>query len=182
MICLTTMTTDDKAKAPNMTKSHDILCSAVTDDYRLSKTKHGYRVVANRRIKKGEVVMDESYEFPFSDVRDGDQSKLLLSVHFLPRMYFVSLSLSFLLILSTKVYLSNLDEANELAAKHEDEELLPTHIPVTRDMLLRSHGVPSITEKSDEEVVVRQLLESPGMFMNHSCDPVRIALFLSLSL
>ena len=48
---------------------------ALTDDYRISKTDAGFRIVAARDIKKGEVVMDESYEFLFSDVRDGDQSK-----------------------------------------------------------------------------------------------------------
>ena len=70
------------------------------------------------------------------------------------------------------MFLSNREEANEIAAKIEGDEPLPTHIPVTRDMLLRTHGVPYITERSENEVVIRQLLESPGMFMNHSRNPV----------
>ena len=43
---------------------------------------------------------------------------------------------------------------------------VPSKMPVTRDMLLRNHGVPALI---DGNVCWR--LEVPGMLMNHSCDP-----------
>ena len=50
-----------------------VLCPAVTEDYRIVQDERGgFKVVANRFIKKGKRVMRDSLEFPFSDVQDGD--------------------------------------------------------------------------------------------------------------
>lgn len=120
--------------------NHDVLYPALTDDYRLSKTKVGLGLVANRKIKKGRQVMMDSFEFMFSDIQEGD-----------------------------RLWLDRSDEASKQGGGID----LPTHMPLTREMLLRTHGVPVLQPQlsSTDEVVVRWQLETPGMLINHSCDP-----------
>lgn len=51
---------------------------------------------------------------------------------------------------------------------------VPSTLPVTREMLLRTHGVPSIAEKDPTGKTAGMMifrLEVPGMLMNHSCNP-----------
>jgi len=122
------------------TVNHDVLYPAVTGDYRLSTGDVGLGIAANRRIEKGNMIMEDSFEFMFCDIQDGD-----------------------------RLWLNKSEEASKL----EGGKDLPTHIPLTREMLLRTHGVPVIQPQlsSAEEVVVRWQLETPGMLINHSCDP-----------
>lgn len=55
--------------APNQA----ILFPAYTGDYRVGKGDIGYGLFATRKIKKGTIIMDEdSMEYSFSDVMDGD--------------------------------------------------------------------------------------------------------------
>lgn len=54
------------------------------------------------------------------------------------------------------------------AARSDDEGPVPLLHPITKDMLLRTHGVPSIMEDGKCET---WRLETPWMLMNHSCDP-----------
>ena len=51
---------------------------------------------------------------------------------------------------------------------------VPTTLPVTRKMLLLTHGVPGLTKgdpTGETAGTVNWRLEVPGMLMNHSCDP-----------
>ena len=108
---------------------------AITEDYRLKMDpdpEMGLGLVANRKIKKGELVFGDSIEFIFSDVRESD-------------------------------YL--LFQGHHKASKKSGTKI-PSTMPVTRDMLLRSHGVPALI---DGNICWR--LEMPGMLINHSCDP-----------
>ena len=52
-------------------------------------------------------------------------------------------------------------------------ETIPKLFPLTRDTLLRTHGVPTLNpDPSGESAgIVSWRLEVPGMLMNHSCDP-----------
>jgi hypothetical protein len=108
---------------------------AITWDYYLSMDPDpamGIGLVANRKIKKGELVFGDSIEFIFSDIREGDY--LLLQGH--------------------------------RKASKKSGTKVPPKMPITRDMLLRSHGVPALIDGT-----ICWRLESPGMLMNHSCDP-----------
>jgi len=108
---------------------------AITYDYCLKMDpdpEMGIGLVANRKIKKGELVFGDSIEFIFSDVRESD-------------------------------YL--LFQGHHKASKKSGTKIPPT-MPVTRDMMLRTHGVPALI---DGNICWR--LEMPGMLINHSCDP-----------
>ena len=52
-------------------------------------------------------------------------------------------------------------------------ETIPKFFPLTREVLLRTHGVPVlIPDPSGKSAgIVSWRLEVPGMLMNHSCDP-----------
>jgi SET domain len=119
--------------------SHDVLYPTVTDDFMLSMGQVGLGIVATRKIKKGQNIMLESFEYMFGDVQEGD-----------------------------RLWLNRSEEAAKKGGKD-----LPTHIPLTRKMLLKTHGVPVIKPElsTDDEVVVSWHLEVPGMLINHSCDP-----------
>ncbi|CAB9503109.1 PostSET [Seminavis robusta] len=57
----------------------------------------------------------------------------------------------------------------------EDEEIertkaLPLCLPVNPKVLLETHGVPMLFREADS-LIERWHLESPGMLMNHSCEP-----------
>jgi len=47
------------------------------------------------------------------------------------------------------------------------------YLPITRETLFATHGVPTLEEDPTGEsaVFIRFILEVPGMLMNHSCDP-----------
>jgi hypothetical protein len=133
------MIMNSKEEETGTTVHHDVVFPAFTKDYRLSMVKVGMGVVANRKIKKGEPIMTDSFEYMFGDVQEGD--RLLLS------------------------------RSQEASKKGGTD--LPTHIPLTREILLQTHGVPAINQdlSSDDEVVVSWHLQVPGMLFNHSCDP-----------
>lgn len=62
-------------------------------------------------------------------------------------------------------------------ASNSSNEDIPQYLPVTRDMLLRTHGVPCLyPDPTDESSagIIRWRLEVPGMLINHSCDPTTI--------
>jgi hypothetical protein len=67
-----------------------------------------------------------------------------------------------------RLWLNHSEEASKKGGKD-----LPSHIPLTREMLLKTHGVPVIKPdlSSEDEVVVSWHLEVPGLLINHSCDP-----------
>jgi hypothetical protein len=50
---------------------------------------------------------------------------------------------------------------------------VPSTLPVTREMILRTHGVPALTADPSGKTagVIRWKLELPGMLCNHACDP-----------
>ena len=50
---------------------------------------------------------------------------------------------------------------------------IPQYLPITREMLLRTHGVPCLYPDPTGETAgtIRWRLEVPGMMINHSCDP-----------
>jgi SET domain len=178
---MTTRTMTTTAPVTNNTMiilNHDIVCPGITDDYKIVVDTAGYKVVANRRIKKGEAIMQDSLEFNFSDVRDGDSLWLggtgVGSNHKKP---FSSSSSS---------------KSNKMYQEEDHDNVVPERIPVTRDMLLRTHGVNYVIkmnnkqqsskhkdEDGDEETVValRHYLEVPTMFVNHSCDPSMTGMF-----
>jgi SET domain len=132
--------------------NHDIPCPGVTDDYKIVvDSRGGYKVIANRRIKKNETIMKNSLEFMFSDVREGDNMWLAAGTAHHHHHHHHKTSSSKLI--------------------KDKGEHVPERIPVTRDMLLRTHGVPYVIKKSPEEVVLRTYLEVPTMFVNHSCEP-----------
>ena len=59
------------------------------------------------------------------------------------------------------------------ASKHAEADI-PQYLPVTREMLLRTHGVPCLYPDPTDEAsggIIRWRLEVPGMLVNHSCDP-----------
>jgi hypothetical protein len=136
----TTTTTTNK-NAP--VKNH-FLFPAVTEDYRLTKGKFGYQLVANRRIKKGSVVLADSLEFLFSDVQDGDC------------LWFSA---------------NHEEETSSKLPSGAGGTEIPAYHPITRHMLTQTHGLYEIQKQSSEEVVLSCYLEVPGMMMNHSCDP-----------
>ena len=97
-------------------------------------------MVANRDMKKGEMVLADSIEYLFADVQEGD----------------------------------NIIMVGHDMASRESETLVPERIPLTRDMLIRTHGVPVLQAdpKNPEAGGIEfYRLEVPWMFVNHSCDP-----------
>jgi len=121
--------------------SQDVLYPAYTDDYRIVKgSRAGLGMVANRDMKKGEMVLKDSIEFLFADVQEGDNIILV---------------------------------GHELASL-ESEVPVPSRLPLTRDMLIRTHGVPVLREDPDDPEsagIESYRLEVPWMLLNHSCDP-----------
>jgi SET domain len=118
----------------------DVLYPAYTNDYRLVNGKWGLGMVANRAIKKGEMVMTDSIEFLFADVKEGDNIILV---------------------------------GHELASA-KSEIPVPERLPITRDMLIRTHGVPVLKEDPshpESAGIEFYRLEIPWMLLNHSCDP-----------
>lgn len=119
----------------------DVLYPAYTNDYRIVKGAcAGLGMVANRDIKKGEMVLTDSIEFLFADVQEGDNIILV---------------------------------GNELASL-ESEKPVPERLPITRDMLIRTHGVPVLQpdpENPESAGIESYRLEVPWMLLNHSCDP-----------
>ena len=119
----------------------DVLYPAYTNDYRLvNGACSGLGMVANRNIKKGEMVLTDSIEFLFADVQEGDNIILV---------------------------------GHELASL-ESEKAVPERLPLTRDMLIRTHGVPVLSEdpENPESAGIESYrLEVPWMLLNHSCDP-----------
>ena len=117
-----------------------------TIDYRVSKGKLGVCLVANRDIKKGRAIFDNSLEYDFSQVINGDQ--LLFDANWLK------------------------DEPG-WKMKINSRKILPRFYNVTRETLFETHGVPYLlpdpTGKTGGQEDYR--LEVPGMFSNHSCDP-----------
>lgn len=68
------MTTDTLNESPPTAPNQAILFPAYTGDYRVAKGDIGYGLFASRKIKKGEIIMDEhSIEYSFSDVMNGDK-------------------------------------------------------------------------------------------------------------
>ena len=132
-----------------------VFCPAVTEDYRIVPVgKYGtndYGFVANRNIKKGAGVFEESLEFCFSDVRDRDWLLLVPN--------------------------PEIEEGND--NNDEQKEKAPICLPINRQVLLETHGVPSLippdssNSSNNNNSVLKETwrLESPGMLMNHSCDP-----------
>ncbi|CAB9520351.1 PostSET [Seminavis robusta] len=130
--------------------SQQVFCPAFTNDYRVVSGKcggEGLGMVANRFIAKGDPILLDSLEFLFSDVEDGDSLRL------------------------------HNHEMASLAARYEKGEgPVPELYPITKEMLLQTHGVPTLIENSDEEDKPAETwrLEVPWMLMNHSCDPSTI--------
>jgi len=129
-----------------------VLYPAITEDYTLKvDEKLGLGLVANRNIRKGTLVLKDSFEFMFTDVsdctRNGEKND--------------NCGEDYLLF----------DGAAR--ASHRSKTKIPDIFPITKDMLLKTHGVPTvnpdITGKTAGNIVWR--LEIPGMLMNHSCDP-----------
>ncbi|CAB9506053.1 Histone-lysine N-methyltransferase [Seminavis robusta] len=112
---------------------------AFTWDYRVVNGSCGLGLATTRKIKKGELVFTDSYEFLFADVREGDV-----------------------------VRFDRFEKANRRSPKD-----IPAFLPLTRDVLTRTHGVPAW--KPDPEGacggIISWHLETPGMLINHSCDP-----------
>ena len=139
---LGTQTTSKRAqKRESDQLPQDVLYPAYTNDYRLvNGACAGLGMVANRDIKKGEMVLTDSIEFLFADVQEGDNIILV---------------------------------GNELASL-QSEKPVPTRLPVTRDMLIRTHGVPVIQpdpENPESAGIESYRLEVPWMLLNHSCNP-----------
>jgi len=127
--------------APSARPPQAIYFPAVTWDYYLKNdAEYGVGLVARRNIQKGGLIFNDSIEFMFADVVEGD--------YFLLQGHHKASKLS-----GTKV---------------------PATIPVTREMLLRTHGVPAITREDPTGKTAGVLswrLEVPGCLMNHSCSP-----------
>lgn len=111
-----------------------------TSDYRIKSSSYGLGLYANRNIPKGDRIFDDSTEFLFSDVEDGD---------------------------------SLLFDSTVTASKQCGEGKVPTRFPLSRDVLMRTHGVPKLYPDSTNQFsgIVSWNLEVPVMLMNHSCDP-----------
>lgn len=119
---------------------HDVLFPAVTEDYRITNGKFGFQLVANRKIKKGRPVFDAG-----------------------------SLEFNFGQVIDgDRLFLSNREKAIELEGCSEED--IPTHINLTRRMLLYTHGLSKVEKESEDEIITTSVLEVPGMLMNHSCD------------
>jgi len=146
------MATDDETKATNdpdtPVRKNYVFCPAWTDDYRIIRLKEGdvdmgLVVVANRDIPKGEEVFENSLEFAFSDVREGDDM----------------------------LFVPNYPEEEEYQPKLQltqpvgPEELFETH-GVQR--LIRDY---SKDDTPPSELHETWHLESPGMYCNHACEP-----------
>jgi len=134
------MMTLKETKGPPSSPNQAILYPAITGDYRVGKNKLGFGLFANRKIKKGTMVMDEySLDYSFSDVIDGD---MLL-----------------------------LDRYKKASKKSNSD--IPQYLPITRETLLTTHGVPCLYPDPSGETAgtIRWRLEVPGMLINHSCDP-----------
>lgn len=146
---------------PSSSECNYVFCPAATEDYRIVPTvgeygtTNDYGLVANRNIKKGASVFEDSLEFCFSDVRDGDW-----------------------LLLAPNPEIEEEEEGND--DNDEQKEKTPICLPINRHVLLVTHGVPGLippdnssTSSSSNSSVLKELwrLESPGMLMNHSCDP-----------
>lgn len=114
---------------------------AITWDYYLKNDpKCGIGIVARRNIKKGEKIFDDSIEFMFRDVAEGDY--LLLQGH-------------------------------RKASKKSGTDV-PATFPLTREVLLLTHGVPGLVKEDPTGKtagLIHWRLESPHMLMNHSCEP-----------
>jgi len=122
-----------------------ILFPSETKDYVVKRGKFGLGLFAARDIQKGEVVFENSLEYCYADVVDGDD------------ILFVNCR-------------------NRSKTENEDTQDtagIPSRIPSTRDMLLRTHGVEYLEpdETGKTAGIVCSMLEVPGMLMNHSCDP-----------
>jgi len=105
-----------------------------TRDYRIKSGSYGLGLYANRNIPKGDRIFDDSTEFLFADVEEGD---------------------------------SLLFDSTVTASKHCGEGKVPTRFPLSRDVLMKTHGVPKLFPDN----IVSWNLEVPVMLMNHSCDP-----------
>jgi len=112
-----------------------------TDDYIIKNDNNSLGLYANRNIKKGQLIFDDSIEFIFSDVKDGDC----------------------LLLESTTVMASKKCEGGEVLTQFPltREVLTRTHgVPkLYPDPTGRSGGI------------VSWHLEIPVMLINHSCNP-----------
>lgn len=118
----------------------DVLYPAYTNDYRLVNGMCGLGMVANRNIKKGDMVMTDSIEFLFADVQEGDNIILV---------------------------------GNEMASRESDLPV-PERVSITRDMLIRTHGVPVLKPdpaNPESAGIEFYRLEVPWMLLNHSCNP-----------
>ena len=58
-------------------------------------------------------------------------------------------------------------------ASKESQTKIPDRIPLTRDQLLRTHGIPVLLPDPMGQTagIITWRLEVPSMMMNHSCDP-----------
>jgi len=63
--------------------------------------------------------------------------------------------------------------ADHRAASKRSGTEVPATLPVTRKMLLDTHGMPGFEPDTSGKYsfIASWRLEAPGMFMNHSCDP-----------
>lgn len=57
---------------PPEAPSQAVLYPAITHDYYIGKGNLGFGLFANRKMKKGKMMFDDSLEYNFSDVEDGD--------------------------------------------------------------------------------------------------------------
>lgn len=120
---------------------HEILFPAYTDDYYLVQGACGLGLAANRNIQKGKFVFQDSYEFLFADVQDGDQLRF--------------------------------ERHEEASSLNPDRPPLPSHFPLTREVLTDTHGVQLLKPSPNKNFagIITWTLETPGMMLNHSCDP-----------
>ena len=132
------------ASAPEDRPPQAIYYPAINIDYYLKNDdKTGLGIFARRNIKKGEKIFDDSIEFMFSDVIEGDY--LLLQGHH--------------------------------KASKKSGTKIPATLPVTRKMLLLTHGVPGLMKADptgESAGTISWRLEMPHMLMNHSCNPTVI--------
>lgn len=58
-------------------------------------------------------------------------------------------------------------------ASSKSKTSIPSHFPLTREILTRTHGVPILTEDPTGNTAgtITWRLEVPGMLINHSCNP-----------
>ena len=113
-----------------------------TQDYVIQRGEKGLGLYANRHIKEGEEIFQNSLQYTITDVEDGD--KILFDAR------------------KVTTYAQKL--------KKEAYNVLPISCPVEADLIF-THGIPILSDDDNKHSsgIISYHIKVPAMLLNHSC-------------